>query len=48
MVSMSELWICREQVAKKPFRLEIPDVEIWTIEELCFYLFQSNTSKEPP
>ncbi len=43
---MSELWICREQVAKKPFRLEIPDVEIWTIEELCFYLFQSKDSLE--
>lgn len=43
---MSDLWICREEAAKKPFLLEIPGVEIWTIEELCFYLYQSKDSLE--
>lgn len=38
---MSELWICREQTAKKPFRLKTAGVDIWTIEELCFYLYQN-------
>lgn len=43
---MSDLWICREQTAKKPFYLEVPGIEIWTIEELCFYLYQSKDSLE--
>lgn len=38
---MSELWICREQTAGRPFRLEGPGVEIRTMEELCFYLYQN-------
>lgn len=38
---MGELWICREQKARIPFRLEIPGVEIFTLEELCFYLYHN-------
>ncbi len=38
---MSELWICREQTAKRPYYLEAADMELWTIEELCFYLYQN-------
>ena len=38
---MSELWICREQTAKKPFRPELTGVDIRTMEELCFYLYQN-------
>ena len=38
---MSELWICREQTAGRPFYLETADMELWTIEELCFYLYQN-------
>lgn len=38
---MSELWICREQTARVPFRLKLPDIEIRTIEELCYYLYHS-------
>ncbi len=38
---MSELWICREQTARVPYRLEVPGVEITTIEELCYYLYHS-------
>lgn len=41
MVSMSELWICREQIAEKPFRLETEGMEIRTIEELCFFLYHA-------
>lgn len=38
---MSDLWICREQTAKRPFLIEMDGTEIRTIEELCFYLYQS-------
>ncbi len=38
---MSELWICREQVAKRPLLLEMGELEIRTVEELCFYLYQN-------
>ena len=38
---MSELWICREQKAGWPFRIKAAGVEVRTIEELCFYLYQS-------
>lgn len=38
---MSKLWICREQTARVPYRLEVPGVEISTIEELCYYLYHS-------
>lgn len=38
---MGDLWICREQTAQKPFRLETAGAEIRTIEELCFYLYQN-------
>lgn len=38
---MNELWICREKIAEKPFRLEAEGMDIWTIEELCFYLYQA-------
>lgn len=38
---MSDLWICREQTAKRPFLVEMDGTEIRTIEELCYYLYQS-------
>lgn len=38
---MSELWICREQTADRPFRLELADVEIRNLEELSYYLCNS-------
>lgn len=38
---MSELWICREQKAGRPFRIKAAGVEVRTMEELCFYLYQS-------
>lgn len=38
---MSDLWICREQTAKRPFLVEMDGTEIRTIEELCFYLYRS-------
>lgn len=38
---MSELWICREQKARRPFRIKAAGVEVRTMEELCFYLYQS-------
>lgn len=38
---MSELWICREQTAENAFRTEYPEMEIWNIEELCYYLYQN-------
>lgn len=38
---MSELWICREQKAGRPFRIKAADVDVRTMEELCFYLYQS-------
>lgn len=38
---MSELWICREQTAKSAFRTEYPEMELWNIEELCYYLYQN-------
>ncbi len=38
---MSELWICREQKAGRPFRIKAAGVEVKTMEELCFYLYQS-------
>ncbi len=43
---MSDLWICREQTASKPFLLEVPGIEIWTIEELCFYFYRSRDGLE--
>lgn len=43
---MSDLWICREQTAAKPFLLEVPGIEIRTIEELCFYLYRSRDGLE--
>ena len=38
---MSELWICREQKASRPFRIKAAGVDVRTMEELCFYLYQS-------
>lgn len=38
---MSELWICREQTADVPFRLELAGVEIRNLEELSYYLCHS-------
>lgn len=43
---MSDLWICREQTAVKPFLLEVPGIEIRTIEELCFYFYRSRDGLE--
>lgn len=40
-VLMSELWICREQTAKTAFWTEYPEMEIWNIEEMCYYLYQN-------
>lgn len=37
----SELWICREQTARHPYHPDGTDLELWTIEELCFYLYQN-------
>lgn len=38
---MGELWICRKQTAKRPFRLEGAGTDLWTAEELCWYLYHS-------
>ncbi len=38
---MSELWICREQEASRPFRIKAAGVDVGNLEELCFYLYQS-------
>ena len=43
---MSDLWICRKQTAKRPFRLEGPDMNLWTVEELCWYLYHNLDSME--
>ena len=41
IVSMSDLWICREKTAKRPFRTETPEMDIYNIEELCYFLYEN-------
>jgi tetratricopeptide (TPR) repeat protein len=40
------LWICREQTAKHPFRVEGFGLELYTIEELCYFLYENITALE--
>ena len=37
----SELWICREQTADKPFCVESLDLELHNLEELCYFLYEN-------
>lgn len=39
--SMSDLWICSEIRARKPFVPAVDKIKLYTIEELCFYLYQN-------
>jgi tetratricopeptide (TPR) repeat protein len=38
---MSELWLCREKKADIPYYLETEGVNIYTIEELCYFLYHN-------
>ena len=39
MMAMYQL--CRAKAAKHPFYIESIDINIYTIEELCFYLWKN-------
>lgn len=38
---MSELWICREQTAQHPFYVEMLGLELYNLEELCYFLYEN-------
>lgn len=38
---MSKAWICREKAAEIPFFLEDQKVNLFSLEELCYYLYQN-------
>lgn len=38
---MAMYQLCRAKAAKHPFYIESIDINIYTIEELCFYLWKN-------
>lgn len=38
---MSKVWICQEKTAEVPFFLEDQKVNLYSLEELCYYLYQN-------
>lgn len=38
---MSKVWICREKTAEVPFWVEEQKINLYSLEELCYYLYQN-------
>lgn len=43
---MSRIWLCEETAAKHPFFLEEENVNLYSLEELCYYLYQNTGTVE--
>lgn len=43
---MSELWLCREQTASRPFSVGTQRADLWNLEELCYFLYENAVSLE--
>lgn len=38
---MGNLILCRGKIADKPYHFELTDMDVYTIEELCFYIYNN-------
>lgn len=38
---MSKVWVCRNKTAEIPFSIKGQDIRLYSMEELCYYLYQN-------
>ncbi len=38
---MGRVWLCEDEIAKRPLRLDEKGMELYSFEELCYYLYQN-------
>lgn len=43
---MSKIWICRGKKAETPFRAEEQKIDLYSLEELCYYLYKNAEAVE--
>lgn len=43
---MSKIWLCEEAIAEHPFFLEEAGVDLYSFEELCYYLYENTGTLE--
>ncbi len=43
---MGKIWLCEEKIAEHPFFLEEAGVDLYSFEELCYYLYENTGTLE--